>query len=53
MPNIMLEAIEALKFTHSFKYLLGIKICESHRSRCGDVEENKPEEFPTCMKLMF
>lgn len=53
MPNFMLEAIEALKFTHSFKYLLGTKICESHCSRCWDVVVNKPEEFPTCMKLMF
>lgn len=45
-PNIMLEATEALKFTHSFKYSLGAinKIRDGHCSRGWDVVVNKPGE---------
>lgn len=42
----MLEATEALKFTHSFKYSLDAinKIRDGHCSRGWDVVVNKPGE---------
>lgn len=55
MPNIMFEATEALKFTHSFKYLLGTisKLRDGHCSGGWDVVVNTPGEVPTRMELTF
>lgn len=54
-PDIILEATEALKFTHSFKYLLGTinKIRDGHCSRGWDAVVNTPGEVPTLAELTF
>lgn len=50
MPDIMLEAIGALKFIHSAIYWILIYVLFIILG-AGKIVVNKPEEVPTLMKL--